>query len=586
VDTNELGLLQDGFAQIVIGSTLDNQSVQLEGNMTPLVFQDPLVLVASGNGGTISLSGTVNGDTLLVQDAGVSTTLTAATVEMQGNLTVQDQVLVSGASTLTAGAGGAGALQFTQTITGVPGGAADTLALSASGGNVQLDQAVSDLDGMTITDAADVTFGATVEVNGDLVIEATGTVTFTGQLTLGNNGRLIVRGGGNVVFLAGADLGTGNATLEVSGLQADGGAGSITGQGTLAISGQAAGTAIHLGSGGGAGLVIGETALAALGNGFDAIQFGSGVGAGAGAVTIGNADLRATDAAINVLGSSIAISAGGTGLRIDTDLALRSDGAITTAGQIVASAAADLTLASNNSTLTMAAGSRIASAGGQVDLAAAGALAIAGVDARAAGGGAGSVNLRSTSGVITDANGDTGIDVYAQAVDFVGVGPATGAGNVLEVAAPIVRVDPGAGLVLRESGADGRTYYNVLSGGTMTQALVAVGPSVRVTSDPDNFVNDPGLLQDMGLTQPLAPSGFQASQFAAVVPGAMGAYGGTGTGGGTTQVGSYLASGASMVAPELSLSERLLADSGLSFASGQPADVQSSIDWWLESVEL
>lgn len=589
VDTTELGLLQDGFAQIVIGSTLDNQSVQLEGNGlgNELVFTDPLVLLASGNGGTISISGVLQGDTLTVRDTGAGTTLAGATVQMQGDLTVQDQLVVNGASSLTAGAGGAGALQFTQAITGA-GGAADTLALSASGGNVRLDQAVGNLDGMTITGAADVRFGSTVTLDGDLVIEATGTVTFDGLLTLGNNGRLVVRGGGQVVFAAGADLGTGDATLEVSGLQATGGAGSITGQGgTLAVSGATAATAIHLGAGAGAGLVIGETALAALGTGFGTIRFGSGTGAGAGAVTLGAADLRATDAALEVQGSRIAVAAGGAGLQVDSDLALRADGAVTTAGRIVASAPANLVLASSAGAVTMAAGASIASAGGQIDLAAAGALAVASLDARAAGGGggAGSVTLRSTAGVIADANGDTAVDVYAQAVDFIGAGPA--AGDVLEVAAPIVRVEPGAGLVLRESGADGRTHYNVLRGGAVQQALVAVGTSVRVTSDPANFVADPGLLQDMGLTLPLAPASFQASQLSASfqggAAGSLAAAGGGSTG--DTQVGSYLA-GSSMASPELSASLGLLADGGLAFASGQPVGDPSGIDWWLESVEL
>ena len=588
LDTTELGLLQDGFAQIVIGSTLDNQSVQLAGNGpgNALVFTDPLVLLASGAGGTIGISGVLQGDTLTVRATGAGTTLTGATVQMQGALTVQDQLTVSGASTLQAGQGGAALLHLTQAITGA-GGAADTLALSANGGDVRLDQAVSNLDGMTISAAADVTFGSTVTLDGDLVIEATGTVTFNGLLTLGNNGRLIVRGGGQVVFAAGASLGSGDATLEVSGLQATGGAGSITGRGTLAISGATAATAIHLGAGTGAGLVIGETALAALGTGFAAIRFGSGTGAGAGAVTLGAADLRATDAAIEVRGSSIAVTAGGAGLRVDSDLALRSDGDVSTAGQIVASAPAKLTLASHAGAVTMAAGAAIVSAGGPIELAAAGALAVASLDARAAGGGAaGSVSLRSTAGVITDANGDTAVDVYAQAVDFIGAGP--GAGDVLEVAAPIVRVEPGAGLVLRESGADGRTHYNVLRGGAVQQALVAVGTSVRVTSDPANFVADPGLLQDMGLALPLAPASFQASQLSASFQG--GAAGSllvaSGSSGAVTQVGSYLAGGAGRVAPDLSTTFGWLADGESAFASGQLALAPSSVDWWLESVEL
>jgi hypothetical protein len=149
-------------------------------------------------------------------------------------------------------------------------------------------------------------------------------------------------------------------------------------------------------------------------------------------------------------------------------------------------------------------------------------------------------------------------------------------------------VSAGNGLLIREAGTDGRTYYNILNGGTVTQALVAVGPSVRVTSDPANFVGDPGLLADMGLTQPLAPSSFASGQ-SSLAGSASGfsifsARSSDPVVG--SQVSSYLAGGSSMVAPDLLLSQRLLSDADLSFATGQPADVDSGVDWWLESVAL
>jgi hypothetical protein len=51
-------------------------------------------------------------------------------------------------------------------------------------------------------------------------------------------------------------------------------------------------------------------------------------------------------------------------------------------------------------------------------------------------------------------------------------------------------------------------------------------------------------------------------------------------------VSSYLGGGASAGGAGLLLSQRLLADAELSFASGQPAGGTTGVDYWSEDVAL
>jgi hypothetical protein len=577
VDTGELALLQDGFAQIVIGSSLPNQSIVLDGATSPLVFHDPLLLTASGAGGTLAIRGSVTGDTLTIADTGEHTTLSHGRLSLQGDVLVQDQLTVDGANTISAGQGGSGTLHLTQAITGL-GGASDTLTLAAGGGAILLDQAISNLDGLSISAASNVTFGAAVSLTGDLVIEASGVVTFNGPLTLANGAHLIVRGGGQVVFKAGADLGSGDALLQVSGVQALGGAGSLRGQGLLQLQGPTAAGAIHVGGSTAAAgeLLVGDDVLRAVGGGFRALQIGSGANAAAGAITLGDADLTVTGSPVQILGSAIGVAAAGSGVRLGTDLTLQAAGTITVAGRVAASTGVDIQLTSDTGGVAMQAGAVIASQGGHIGLNAATGLAVAGLDARGAGGAAGTVSLRTTSGQVTDANADAAIDVYAQAVDVYGRGLAVGSAQVLEVSAPIVRVDPAGGLVLRESGTDGRVYFDVLHGGAIEQVLVAVGSSQRITSEPDSFIAGGGL-QKLAASTPV-----QASS-PILLAGPLAA---TPVGQANTQVRSYLGAAGTTVDAGLTLSQRLQAEGALSFASGQVTADASSVDYWTESVQL
>ncbi|NML47853.1 LEPR-XLL domain-containing protein [Ramlibacter sp. G-1-2-2] len=570
VDTGELALLQDGFAQIVIGSSLDHTAILLDGATSPLVFHDPLVLTATGAGGTVKLQGSVTGDSLTIADAGDHTTLATATVAMQGSVLVQDQLTVDGPNTIT----GSGSLHFTQAVTGA-GGAADTLALDAGGGSVAMDQPVTNLDGLSISNASDVHFGAAVTLSGDLVIDATGTVTFDGPLTLTNGARLIVRGGGQVVFNDSADLGSGDALLQVSGIHATGGTGSLRGTGALQVQGATATQAIHVGAGTAAAgeLVVGNDVLGAVGAGFTALHIGTGTAA----LTLGDADLSATGAPVELQGSSIAMVATGAGVRLGTSLALHATGDITAAGQLQATTAANVTLTSDTGAITMAAGSKLASQGGHIALTGAGNLAVAGLDARSSTG-TGTVSLSSATGAITDADADSAINVYAQGVDFHGRGTQAGSAQVLEVAAAVVRVDPAGGIVLRDSGTDGRVYYNVLHGSDLEQALVAVGASQRVTTDPDAFVAGGGLQQLAA-----ASTGVRTNSLATALSLSLGSYSAPS---GNTQVQSYLASTGTTADAGLTLSQRLQAESELSFASGQPAGDATGVDYWTESLSV
>jgi hypothetical protein len=77
------------------------------------------------------------------------------------------------------------------------------------------------------------------------------------------------------------------------------------------------------------------------------------------------------------------------------------------------------------------------------------------------------------------------VDIFAKGVNFAGYGSIGGvSGDVLEVTADVVQVTAPKGLVVRDSGADGRTYFNLMDSGKLYQQLVAVGAVVRVTEDP------------------------------------------------------------------------------------------------------
>jgi hypothetical protein len=139
----------------------------------------------------------------------------------------------------------------------------------------------------------------------------------------------------------------------------------------------------------------------------------------------------------------------------------------------------------------MAPGTRLDSRGGDVDLNAKNNLAIGTINARAADlSVSGIVTISATSGVITDANKNSTADIFAKAINFAGYGPVTdGAGDVLEAVAEVVHITVPQGIVVRDTGTDGRTAFNVMNNGKLYQQIVVEGAVTRITEDPIALLN-------------------------------------------------------------------------------------------------
>jgi hypothetical protein len=217
-----------------------------------------------------------------------------------------------------------------------------------------------------------------------------------------------------------------------------------------------AGGAITVGSTGD-GLLLTAATLAAL-QGFGVLQLGDGA---SGALSIDTAVL--------------------TALTLDELAGYGSSMAITGRGQVDATV-----LLASRGDLVMAAGSRLATADHPVTLRAAGALTLAEVDAGTAG------VVLVAGGLISDADNDSATNIRAGWLVMRGLGPVLAPGqssNPAAIDVEAARIDLGAdggGVVLRDTGADGRTRYNLLQGGVLYQLVEASGESSRAASGGDS----------------------------------------------------------------------------------------------------
>jgi hypothetical protein len=136
--------------------------------------------------------------------------------------------------------------------------------------------------------------------------------------------------------------------------------------------------------------------------------------------------------------------------------------------------------------ITMNAGSGLRAPGVDLTLQARGNVAVTALDLRASDR-SGTATLSSQSGVISDADLDSSVNIYAGAVVMRGDGPLYQAGSqaaVIEVEAQRVNVDAGHGVVMRDGGTDGSSVFNMVDGSTVRQELVVKGPALRETSTP------------------------------------------------------------------------------------------------------
>ena len=305
---------EDGGGEVTIGS--DDSSAEITiGDAGPVVFSDSLVLRTPQPGGEIFLDAELTvGGSLTIFGSGNTTTIsmdqTSATT-----ILINDSIIVDGAITLTAGTGGSagdvtlGTFGFGHTLNAAATGT-NTLAIDAqNGGDVRFNTEIGNtapLDGLTILSAADVAFQQDVVIDGDLLINATGNVTFAGDVTLNEGGSLTILGASSVSFdslnssivLNGLSGGSpGDIVIETDSLSLPTQTAPIEGAGTITLRPTDVGRAINIASPPadfGAVLSISLQELDQISTNFASIIVGHDDGSGnadasAGAVRIGSA---------------------------------------------------------------------------------------------------------------------------------------------------------------------------------------------------------------------------------------------------------------------------------------------------------
>jgi len=317
VDTAQLG---DGNGRVVVGGPDSNAVIQL-GSAATGVHAGELVLMNPQAGGEVHVDGRLDLDgSLLVQGSGHTTTL-SNDINSTDDVNLLDSVLVNGTQSITAGTDGTGNIQLgnntSSTLNGNGDATPDTLTLQAPD-NVRFTGPVGStdpLEGITIGVIGspdlpnNVTFGREVTVNGDLLINASGTVTFAAKVVLASGGDLRISGAGQVVFQGGLELqGTdsggnaGDVFIEANELDFLGGTESVKGAGSLTLRPTTVAYGIDIGSlpaslaqPGGSTLNLETSELKALADGFSKIVIGHQDGVHANAAA-GNVRIGAIDA--------------------------------------------------------------------------------------------------------------------------------------------------------------------------------------------------------------------------------------------------------------------------------------------------
>jgi len=461
IDQASLSHLAGGYAQVVLGAGMagSGQDVRIDGSTAPASFGNPLLLDVSGSGSAITLAGA----------------LAAQGLDARGALLVDGSVTVAGGN----GAAVAGGdMLFEQSIDGTAPGA--ILALAAGGDNVVIQGAigaVQALAGFSIDNAANVSFARDVSVAGPVLINATGVVRFDGALTL-DNGSITIRGAseviiGDVVFHGQAGV----VVIEADTLTLNG---DLQGAGSVTLHPADTGREIVVGGSGVNGAYnVSAAQLAHLATATQVIIGTRGAdghaAAGAGPVTVNAIDFSVlTGAPVQVYGSVVTLAAGSGSLQAANGLALDGrDGVVL--HDSIGSRLGDIKVYSALGGVSMDAGVSIAGSAGVI-LQGAGNLALGLVQGR-------EVVLRS-GGTILDAAADDKVNVTADSVSIIGYGPKLGSGNAVEVQAPAIYVSAPTGMVLQDTGADGRTHFYLLDGATMYEQAIAIGTVTRSTAAP------------------------------------------------------------------------------------------------------
>ncbi|HEY9107446.1 MAG TPA: hypothetical protein VIN58_12280, partial [Roseateles sp.] len=438
---------------------------------------------------------------LQAQGPGAVLDVPAQTINQDGDVVLDSHLALQGDLVINAGQGaGSGGITLTGAVDGQAGGPADTLALHADGGAVTVLGAVGAtmaLGGLLVDGATDVSFASSVHLTGDLTVHASGSVEFHGDLQLDGgslhivgatrvvlNGVVIAQGdlvidGASSLTLGNSSVAHGNVVLGVDALTLNGPLTSAGG--ALTIQPTATGRAISLAESGD-GLLLSAATLANL-RGFGAVKLET-----AGQVLVSTDTLSALAATgLDISGSSFSLQGGSAGLQFTDHLALRASGDVAISGGMAFSAAgADFSIDSRGA-LKMAPGSRITTNGGDVTALADTGITLGRIDT--GGTGTGGVLLQALTGNIVDADNDDTVNVHAAWLSLRGHGPALTPGTsttaaAIDVAVDRLDADDTRGLMLRDTGADGRTRFNLLDNGVLYQQVVADGSPLRGSTAP------------------------------------------------------------------------------------------------------
>ncbi len=315
---------QPGSSQAIVVDAGKSAAVQASGD---------LVLWADGPSGHVSLNSNLSAASIQINGSGHTTVLNADSTATTGNNTFNDSVRVSGdrlvAATLGSVILGGNNTHF---LSGDSAATTDKLRVSAAG-NVTFNAVIGQgeagtdvLSGLSVISGGNVSFEQSVTVAGDLVIDATGIVTFKSTLTIKNGGSLTILHADQIVMKGAVSLQLNGATtpgsILLEGDEIDLfeiGEELITGSGSVTLRPATVGEAIAIFSPSGQAtantLNLDSTDMRAFAEGFSSFTIGHQSGghalATAGAVLVGAStapDSLALRDPLTIYGGSITIA--------------------------------------------------------------------------------------------------------------------------------------------------------------------------------------------------------------------------------------------------------------------------------------
>ncbi|GET42656.1 CHAT domain-containing protein [Microseira wollei] len=184
-DSNELATLQDGFERIIIGR--ENGSGAIAIDSAGVTFNRPVTIV-SGNG-EIAVNGQIiaKGNASITLKA-ATTTLNAGITTTNQNILIEGSVLL-GADVILSTGSGAGDITLSGAIDG-----ASLLNIDAGTGNVTFNGAIGSNSppSSLIIDGQNVNITSPTTVAGNIDIDATGTLNLNNTVTTTNNGSVTI----------------------------------------------------------------------------------------------------------------------------------------------------------------------------------------------------------------------------------------------------------------------------------------------------------------------------------------------------------------------------------------------------------